>query len=633
MEIVSRHGHWIAVAVLTLLGLHLMRGADPGGLNGFFGFTSFQRAPALQYAGGGVTLSEDEALVAALRASGGVRLDTITASTTENKLAHLRQGSANTAQIATGLGLEYAGVRSLATLGRAYLHVIVPADSEALAFRQLGGHRIAAGAEGSDTHRLAERLVGYLNFTVPLQLVHVGRRDLGGAFAAGEIDAAFVLDRLWAPEVDDLLATGYYRLLPVQEAQTLARMLPGVEPGVLPGGLYGPLRTLPALDGPEFKTLSVSLVLAAAHSLPDRDAHTLLAALHGPRTATHTGMPLLEPAPPLATAGILPHPGAAQFQLESAPATRGDLIAFARLLAGAGLLLLAAGFVLRQLHALHDRHKRRALRDWIEDAQDIGGRMEVAESPAELTRLVDELASKQRLAERAWLQGKLESSHTALLFDAHLVRVLSAFSRSGGPTGAFTGAGRLEHEDSEDEDLPYRIVRPDYGEAFVNTVRTREPGETRPPARQEPEAEMEAEAVPPWRQKRSEPRHWLDEEPSQHWPEPSTPTISGGLSPEDLPGDEALGPVRVRKRAPEPEEPAPVSSRDHANEEPDPADVVIVERAETAAERPQEKRKVRRKRRRAKRSKEEDPSAPETPTKDERPRRSGKGGENQMPLL
>ena len=311
------------------------------------------------------------------------------------------------------------------------------------------------------------------------------------AFAEGVLDAALLLEPLLSPQIDALLSSGYFRLLPVPEAEAIARVLFGVEAEVMPGNLYGPERALPPLEAGPFPVLAVEAVLAAHTDTPPGDIAALLQDLLALPADSSTGLVSFALPHNAGLQGWRVHPGVTRVLEQTVPLTREALNTFGRQCAGWGLMLLAAWQLFYAWQRLQARGRRREMHEWFELVQDIGARMEVAEGPRELGRLVDDLASKQRLAERAFVTGKMDQSELLLFTTAHQVRLLDALGKHGHsiesipvpqdsahaaapPPSFFTSyAGALEPETEEELERTPTIMRPDYGEALINTVRVR----------------------------------------------------------------------------------------------------------------------------------------------------------------
>jgi hypothetical protein len=134
---------------------------------------------------------------------------------------------------------------------------------------QLKGRRIAIGAAGSGSHHLALELLhanGIDGGNAELQ--NLGGLALVEAFAAGRIDAAFVVGPTQSATVWTLLYTPGVRLMSLAHADAYTRRFPYLSKLVLPKGAIDLERNLPARD--------VTLVAAMATLLVREDTHPAL---------------------------------------------------------------------------------------------------------------------------------------------------------------------------------------------------------------------------------------------------------------------------------------------------------------------------------------------------------------------
>lgn len=484
----TRINYWIPFVLLLLAGV-LMLSDRHMGVSGC--------SPLSKSLTVALNSKQPDVLIATLAAvplPSGLKIEPAEAKGTSEKLKALQEKQADLALIRTGLGLDYRGVCAAVAAGRHLVHLIVPAGSAITTFRDLAGKRLGAGPAQGDAYLLAQQVISYLHFADEPALVTDYGPGSAEAFANEQIDALLLLEPLLSPVPDELLATGYYRLVPIPEAEAIARVLPGVESDMVPAHTYGPERAIPPAEEAPFPTLSVEAVVAARAEAPAAPMAAILSDLLAIKPATSMGLVRFALPPARGYEGLPLHPAAIAATEKDQPASAESLRQATRHLAGWILLLLAVwqGMLLWERH--NERKRRKTLVEWFELVQDIGARMEVAEGPVELGRLVDDLASKQRLAERAFVTGKLEAQDLLLFTSAHQARVLDALSKYGSqeapaatapvstpaaaPSFFSSYAGRSAAEEEEEMDRSPTIVRPDYGEALINTVRVRrrEPG-------------------------------------------------------------------------------------------------------------------------------------------------------------
>lgn len=344
-------------------------------------------------------------------------------------LSLLKDGNADLALVQSGLTTDREDLVALANLGRQYLHVVVPADSKVETFRDLAGKRIGVGPEGGGADALARRMLEFFNFGEETTLVYDHNPDLKEAFLDGEIDAAFSVQGLFDPTLEALLSLGWYRLVPVREAESVSRYLPGVFAENLPPNLYGPDRSIPPAAGGPFPTLAVNTLLVCQRSLPSHQVHTVLELIFRGdflRAARLTGLTEADAQTQL----HLPlHAGAEEFYSRRNPVSsdRFEILSFFL----AGIVCLAS-----VIHFLNNRRRlglqlerRKAIRPYFEAMMDFGDEVEAAGNPANLTRLVHKIMATQRGAEREWLEGVFDTEDMENLYAVYGLRCDNAFHK------------------------------------------------------------------------------------------------------------------------------------------------------------------------------------------------------------
>lgn len=137
---------------------------------------------------------------------------------------------------------------------------------------QLQGKRIAIGGQATGTRHLALEMlhangIGAKN----AKLLETGGLDLPQAFAAGRIDAAFVVGPTQSAAVWTLLFTPGIKLMSLTHADAYTRRFPFLSKVVLPQGAVSLERNLPARD--------VTLVASMATILLREDTHPALLGL------------------------------------------------------------------------------------------------------------------------------------------------------------------------------------------------------------------------------------------------------------------------------------------------------------------------------------------------------------------
>lgn len=200
----------------------------------------------------------------------------------------------------------------LAILGDFYaeaLHVLVRPDLGIASVADIRGHRVAVGDTGSETRRLADRmLMAHGLRRADIRMVPVAKGDAIAAMARGEVDVLFRISSWPDADVADLMAAGAAALLPVTGAgaDALMGMHPFAGPGRIPAGLYG--------EAGEVETLLQPVVWFSRPDLPPALAASLAEALARPANrlllaGRDEELQVVEAAGPRLGAPL--HPGAA----------------------------------------------------------------------------------------------------------------------------------------------------------------------------------------------------------------------------------------------------------------------------------------------------------------------------------
>jgi TRAP transporter TAXI family solute receptor len=170
---------------------------------------------------------------------------------------------------------EMANLVAIAPVSQQYLQVIVNADSKIDSILDLPGHRIGLGSEDSDQRKYALRLLQHYNIEPrTLRNAGLGYRDL---LDGRQLDGAIITESLLDPFMRELIATGRFRLLPVEASDAMAAVMPYQNAVMLPPGSYPTVHgPMPALWLP---TIVTENVLASRADLPDAMVEAVLAAL------------------------------------------------------------------------------------------------------------------------------------------------------------------------------------------------------------------------------------------------------------------------------------------------------------------------------------------------------------------
>ncbi|MBV2234823.1 MAG: ABC transporter substrate-binding protein [Sterolibacterium sp.] len=114
---------------------------------------------------------------------------------------------------------------------------------------QLKGRRIAIGAAGSGTHRLARDLLGGNGLEMaPTRLLETDGLDMVADLQAGRLDAAFVVGPAQSAVVWSLLFSRNIQLMSLTHADAYVRLFPQLQQLTLPRGAIDLVQDVPARD-------------------------------------------------------------------------------------------------------------------------------------------------------------------------------------------------------------------------------------------------------------------------------------------------------------------------------------------------------------------------------------------------
>lgn len=229
-------------------------------------------------------------------------------------VARVREGDADAGYALSVALAGQEGLAGAASLGKRFLYLIAPADAAVRGIADLAGKKVGMAHAGPHAVELFESLVETYALVNPPQLTNEHDADLEEAFLEGQINAALLLCGHDEPTIAELLATGWYALVPIPEAEALALRVPGLFADVIPVGLYGPERGIPAPESGPLPTVSVATLLYTRADAPDEPVQALARrardASEGHRSDWDKTAPLpLHPAAAQLAAGVpVPRP-------------------------------------------------------------------------------------------------------------------------------------------------------------------------------------------------------------------------------------------------------------------------------------------------------------------------------------
>lgn len=160
---------------------------------------------------------------------------------------------------------EAAGVTALGSLYLEPIWFFAQSDSTIAEVADLAGKRVSIGAEGSGTRAVVTRLLAAVGITAETAIfVELFGGELESAFAAGEVDAAFLIAGAESNQIAALVELGNVTLLNVRRADAYARQSSYLSKVVLPEGVLDLATNKPDL---EITTVAVTAMLAAREDL------------------------------------------------------------------------------------------------------------------------------------------------------------------------------------------------------------------------------------------------------------------------------------------------------------------------------------------------------------------------------
>jgi TRAP transporter TAXI family solute receptor len=211
----------------------------------------------------------------ALLARERITLDLLPSSGSVENLARLADpGSGVSVALIQGGTATEAEAPELETLGTVFVEPlwIFYRGAEAARLDAFSGKRLAVGADGSGTARLAGELLGASGIDrATTRLLPLGGADAADALLAGRVDAAFFVASIGAPAVQRLLRAERIRLMNLELAEAYARHYQFLALVTLPRGAVDFARVIPERD--------VTLLAARANLVVRKDLHPALAYL------------------------------------------------------------------------------------------------------------------------------------------------------------------------------------------------------------------------------------------------------------------------------------------------------------------------------------------------------------------
>ena len=164
---------------------------------------------------------------------------------------------------------ENAGSNRVAFVANVYsevAHLLVRSDAGIATVDDLLGRRVSLAPEESGDHAMARMLLEHLGISqAELKAEFIDYLELEDRFAAGTLDAAFIVVGLDAPVLQSLVGSGRCRLLSIPHRDALLRRQPLIAVGTVPSGYFA-ARPLPRPEQ-QVDTVSVHAQLLTAREV------------------------------------------------------------------------------------------------------------------------------------------------------------------------------------------------------------------------------------------------------------------------------------------------------------------------------------------------------------------------------
>jgi TRAP-type uncharacterized transport system substrate-binding protein len=319
------------------------------------------------------------------------------------------------------------GLRALAAIERPYFFVMVPNDSAVREIRDLAG-RVNTGARSpGQAPTLGELVLDYYGLIPPLSsqpevpsavaVVRPTGRSLLQDFDSGHMAAATRTQFLSAGLIDDVLNSGRYRLVPIQDHEAIARAIPGTEPGFIPAGAYGPGRRIPPAPVP---TLVLTSLLVSRSDLPARVVEDLLDVLYDPRFGRDIQHELTEKEGGMVGQLTL-HPAASMYYHRNDLVTSDRIGRLSFVASAAAAIFATVQFVLAFRRNERRKSRRKLLAADLERLRRL--RVGIAEAPAraEANMLIAEADDLLWKAEQEAAEDRLDHDGIETLRSLHAI--------------------------------------------------------------------------------------------------------------------------------------------------------------------------------------------------------------------
>lgn len=338
-------------------------------------------------------------------------------------------------------------VRAVANLYIEVLHIVVRKGIGADGIQDLRGLDVSVGAKGSGTIQMAQQVLQHYNISVNDRQMHtLNFADTLKAFGNGEIDAAFIVAGGLSPMLRNLLGTGKYDLLPVQEVNALVFKNTAFFPLQLPRSVYSGQHNVPSKDTP---CLAVKASLITHQNVPAFLVRTMTQMALS--TAFRNQLRELSEEFAKEEQDFPMHRGAMDFYHRGEPTFSSsvaeafnDTLPYLLVLA---ILVIVVGATLRQNRIEKRRNMSMRLHEFMTRIADIEADQRGETNPQQLYRLLDVLSRIKKRAVDDRVEGRLPpgDDYVALMVQLDgLINTIHAKLAMLAASDAVTGGAPLD---------------------------------------------------------------------------------------------------------------------------------------------------------------------------------------------
>lgn len=338
-------------------------------------------------------------------------------------------------------------VRAVANLYVEVLHVVVRKGIGADGIQDLRRVNVSVGAKGSGTIQMAQQVLQHYNMSVNDRQMHtLNFADTLKAFGNGEIDAAFIVAGGLSPMLRNLLGTGKYDLLPVQEVNALVFKNTAFFPLQLPRSVYSGQHNVPSKDTP---CLAVKASLITHQNVPAFLVRTMTQMALS--TAFRNQLRELSEEFAKEEQDFPMHRGAMDFYHRGEPTFSSsvaeafnDTLPYLLVLA---ILVIVVGATLRQNRIEKRRNMSMRLHEFMTRIADIEADQRGETNPQQLYRLLDVLSRIKKRAVDDRVEGRLPpgDDYVALMVQLDgLINTIHAKLAMLAASDAVTGGAPLD---------------------------------------------------------------------------------------------------------------------------------------------------------------------------------------------